>query len=118
MKVRVICGEMNSFLDGSISFCPHPLQINTRISLSRRSDEMNITNSILRFVLERKAATDEAAHLPGHVPLRQLLQTNPFQRNLVPTVILHSELLTGEWKFVHRLVTGYGVRRIHPAIIQ
>ena len=21
MKVRVICGEMNSFLDGSISFC-------------------------------------------------------------------------------------------------
>lgn len=32
MKVRVICGEMNSFLDGSISFCPHPLQINTGLA--------------------------------------------------------------------------------------
>lgn len=78
---------------------------------------MNITNSILRFVLERKAQRTKPPIYPDTC-LRALLQQIPFQRNLVPTVILHSELLTGEWKFVHRLVTGYGVRRIHPAIIQ
>lgn len=105
MKVRIICGEMNSFLDGSISFCPHPLQINTRISLSRGSDEMNITNSILRFVLERKAQRTKPPIYPDTC-LRVLLQQIPFQRNLVPTIILHSEL--SQMKHLSTFLPGMG----------